>query len=226
MAPVVPQSATALMKVIDKKLLQGVDHLHLMVSSPGGSVFHGLSIYNFLKGSPLKVTTYNFGTVDSIGVVIFCAGSTRISVPHARFLIHGVSMNMNGNFTFDEKALEEKLKLLKIDYLNIAKVIADTTGKKSKSIVDDMNSRTTLNPTEAKKYGLVHKIQSHLFPSAADLTVIHEDASIFELPAASVPQPIVPTSPAAQLPPSMPFTAPKVQGFTEASTLSHGTYFV
>src|SRR5208282_5300661 len=120
MAPVVPQSATALLKVIDKKIMNGAKHLHLMISSPGGSVFHGLSIYNFLCGAPLQVTTYNFGSVDSIGVVIFCAGSHRVSVPHARFLLHGVSMQFQGQQALDEKDLEEKLKGLRIDYKNIS----------------------------------------------------------------------------------------------------------
>ena len=221
MAPVVPQSATSLMRVIDKKLSHGVKHIHLMLSSPGGSVFHGLSIHNFLKGIPIEVSTYNFGTVDSIGVVVFCAGSIRVSVPHARFLIHGVNFNVGGPHTFDEKGLEEHLKLLKADYQNIAKVIADTTGRKTAQIVDDMNTRITLNPKEAKKYGLVHKVQSQLFPQGADFTVIYEDATIADVS----PTPMQPALPMPIAPPDQRFTAPKLQGFTTASVILHGTYF-
>ena len=101
MAPVVPQSATALLHAIDRKTADGCQRVHLMISSPGGSVFHGLSIYNLLKGAPIEVVTYNFGSVDSIGVVIFCAGDRRVSVPHARLLLHGVSMSFQGNQTLD-----------------------------------------------------------------------------------------------------------------------------
>ena len=61
-------------KIVDKKLHDKYDQLNLLLSSPGGSVFHGLSVYNFLKGAPIEVYTYNFGSVDSIGVVIYCAG--------------------------------------------------------------------------------------------------------------------------------------------------------
>lgn len=227
MAPVGPQTSMALMRVIDKKLSQGTKHIHLMLSSPGGSVFHGLSIHNFLKGAPIEVTTYNFGTVDSIGIVIFCSGKTRISVPHARFLIHGVSFNITGNHTFDEKGLEENLKLLKIDYQNIAKVIADTTKQKPDKVIEDMNTRTTLSPSEAEKYGLVHKIQSHLFPAGAELTVIHEDGSAQEVtPSPFQPQlPIVPATPSAPVSPAQHFTAPKIEGFTTSTSYSHGTYF-
>jgi ATP-dependent Clp protease protease subunit len=174
MAPVVPQYATALLQAVDRKISEGNERIHLMISSPGGSVFHGLSIYNLLKGAPVEVVTYNFGSVDSIGVVIFCAGDRRVSAPHARFLLHGVSVGFQGNQTLDEKDLDERIKGLRIDYENIAKVIAATTGRDARSIEADMERRTTLNPEEAVAYGLVHEIDSTLFPAGADLTVIYE----------------------------------------------------
>jgi ATP-dependent Clp protease, protease subunit len=174
MAQVLPQTSDQLFKIIDKKLQEKTERIHLLLSSPGGSVFHGLSLYNFLKGAPIEVYTYNFGSVDSIGVVIFCAGIKRFSVPHARFLIHGVKFNINANSSLDEKQMEENLKSLKIDQSNIAKVIADTTGKSLLKLEEDMNNRTTLNPVEAKEYGLVHEIKSELFPLDADLTTIGE----------------------------------------------------
>lgn len=174
MAPVVPQTTDQLFRIIDTKMREKVEKIHLLISSPGGSVFHGLSLYNFLKGSPIEVDTYNFGSVDSIGVVIFCAGKKRYSVPHARFLIHGVRFNVSGNASFDEKQIEEHLKSVKIDQLNIAKVIADNTSKPTHKIEEDMINRTTLNAHEAKDYGLVHEIKSSLFPLEADLSVIGE----------------------------------------------------
>ena len=174
MAPVVPQTSDQLFKIIDQKIKEKTGRIHLLLSSPGGSVFHGLSLYNFLKRAPLEVFTYNFGSVDSIGVVIFCSGSKRFSVPNARFLIHGVRFNINGNVSFDEKQVEEHLKSIKIDQLNIARVIADNTGKSAHKIEEDMNNRTTLNPNEAKDYGLVHEIKSELFPIDADFSTIGE----------------------------------------------------
>lgn len=174
LAPVIPETTDRLFKILDQKIGTGVKKIHLLISSPGGSVFHGLSIYNYLKGAPIEVDTYNFGSVDSIGVVIFCAGKKRYSVPHARFLIHGVRFNINGNAAFDEKELEEHFKSLKIDQRNIAKVIADNCNKDITEIEKKMNDRTTLNPEQAKEYGLVHEIKSELFPLNADLSVIGE----------------------------------------------------
>jgi ATP-dependent Clp protease protease subunit len=115
--------------------------------------------------------------VDSIGVVIFCAGNRRLSVPHARFLIHPVQFNIQGTAQFDEKQLEEYLKSLRIDQENIARVIADTTGQEIQKVEEEMISRLTLNPSQAKDFGLVHDIVSTLLPSDAQLAVISEPIS-------------------------------------------------
>jgi ATP-dependent Clp protease protease subunit len=220
MAPILPQTTSSLFQIIDRKLKDKYERIHLMISSPGGSVFHGLSIYNFLKGAPFEVYTYNFGSVDSIGVVVFCSGKRRFSVPHARFLIHGVSVNFVGNQSLDEKALEERLKGLQIDYKNISRVISDTTQRPADKVQDDMNNRITLNPQEAKDYGLVHEIKSELFPIDADLSVIGED--ILQS------QPI-------QIPVSLPIpgqqihvqhmTVPKAEGFSRPVNFDYGTFF-
>lgn len=216
MAPVVPQTANALLKVIDSRIRGGIQRFHLMISSPGGSVFHGLSIYNWLRGIPVETYTYNFGSVDSIGVVLFCAGIRRFCVPHARFLIHGVSINFVGNQQLDEKALEEHIKGLRIDYQNIARVIADTTGKTASIIEEAMNARTTLTPSEAQNYGLVHEVKSALIPQDVDLITIGEDMVI------QMPQPV-------QLPLPQPavqhLTTPLANGFTHSKQYEYGTYF-
>jgi ATP-dependent protease ClpP protease subunit len=152
----------ALMDTIDRKMRENSREFILLISSPGGTVFHGLSAYNYLKGLPLTLTTHNFGSVDSIGVILYCAGKRRLSVPQARFLLHGVSANFQ-NESLEEKQLEERLKGLKIDVENIAKVIAANIGKSVQEVVNAMHERTTLNSEEAKVWGLVHEIKSELF---------------------------------------------------------------
>ena len=171
-APVIDVSINALMEIIDKKLSEGVRKFTLLISSPGGSVFHGLSAYNYLKGIPAEITTHNFGSVDSIGVVLYCGGTKRLSVPQARFLLHGVSANFRQNESLEEKQLEERLKGLRIDLENIAKVIGATTSKGQAEVFERMLERTTLNPEEAMKWGLVQEIRSQLFEPGAEVIAI------------------------------------------------------
>jgi ATP-dependent protease ClpP protease subunit len=65
------------MATVAQQVAQGFDELHLMLSTLGGQVAQGISIYNMLKALPIRVITYNVGTVNSIGNVIFLAGSPR-----------------------------------------------------------------------------------------------------------------------------------------------------
>jgi ATP-dependent protease ClpP protease subunit len=171
-APVIDATVNALMSGIDQKMKQGAKEFIILISSPGGSVIHGLSAYNYLKGLPVSITTHNFGSVDSIGIVIYCAGSRRLSVPQARFLFHGVSAQFRGEQNLEEKLLEERLKGLRIDMENIAKVIAANTGKSVKNVTDAMLERTTLNPEEAQSWGLVHEIKSELFEEGSEVIAI------------------------------------------------------
>lgn len=173
-APVIDGSINALLKSIDQKMKQGVTEFVMLISSPGGSVFHGLSAYNYLRGVPANITTHNFGSVDSIGVILFCGGSKRFSVPQARFLLHGVSSHFEKQ-SLEEKQLEERLKGLRIDMENIAKVIAANTGKTVQDVTNAMLERTTLNPDEAKAWGLVDEIKSELFEAGSEVISIQAE---------------------------------------------------
>ncbi len=63
-------------------------------------------------------------------------------------------------------------KRRRIDIENIAKVIAANTGKTPEEVVDSMLKRTTLNPDQAKDWGLVHSIKSELFPPGTQVASI------------------------------------------------------
>ena len=176
-APVNETTINALMEVIDKKMKEGISNFTILISSPGGSVFHGLSAYNYLKGLPVTITTHNFGSLDSISVILYCGGSKRLSVPQARFLLHGVSIDFGQNVNLEEKQLEESLKGLKIDTENIAKVISANTNKSIEEITSAMLERTTLNPETAKSWNLVHEIKSDLFEAGSEVISIYPQQS-------------------------------------------------
>ncbi|WP_288521822.1 ATP-dependent Clp protease proteolytic subunit [uncultured Brachyspira sp.] len=180
MAPIMPNTIKSLSQCLDQAILHRSEHIHLLISSGGGSVFHGISMYNYLKGLNINITTYNFGSADSIATVLFCAGKHRICVPNARFLIHPVSLNLNAPLLLKDKDLEEQLKSIKIDTENIAKIISDTANKDIKDVEEKMHNRTTLNPIEAKKYGLATDINSNLYNNDNILYSIYEDGSIFQ----------------------------------------------
>ncbi|MGI0049647.1 MAG: ATP-dependent Clp protease proteolytic subunit, partial [Nitrososphaera sp.] len=148
-------SVNALIAAIDAKMKEGISKFIILISSGGGTVFHGLSAYNYLVGIPAEITTHNFGTVDSIAGVLYCAGSKRYSVPHARFILHGAASNFPQGASLEEKQLEERLKGLRIDTENIAKVLATATKKKPEEIIQAMLLCTTVNAVLALAFVLV-----------------------------------------------------------------------
>ena len=188
-APVIDVTVNALMSAVDQKMKQGTDQFIILVSSPGGSVIHGLSAYNYLKGLPAAITTHNFGSVDSIGIVLYCAGSRRLSVPQARFLFHGVNVQFRGDQNLEEKVLEERLKGLRVDMENIARVIAANAGRDAKDVTDAMIEGRMLNPEEAKSWGLVHEIKSELFEAGSEVIAIQfQQQPVQKLPLQQQPQ--------------------------------------
>lgn len=171
-APVDEAHIKKLMDVVEEKLIEGVNEFVILISCHGGNVFHGLSAYNYLKGIPAKIITHNFGNIISMGIVIFCAGEERYSVPHGTFLLHGVQANFPKGAGLEEKQLEERLNSLKKDEENIAGVIASNTRKEEEKIVKALRDRTTLNPEQAKEFGLIHEIKEELFEKGYEVISI------------------------------------------------------
>ena len=165
-------TAVKLVKVVASALQQGNTELHLLMSSQGGLVDPGMSIFNFLRGVPLKVTTYNYGNVDSVAGVIYCAGTTRFATPHCKFLIHGITWRVpaNNNVTeLSEQRIREFLGQIDAMKHNIGSVIAEATGKTVEAVASDMTQGLTLTAADAKAYGLVHDISTTLVPPGVQI---------------------------------------------------------
>jgi ATP-dependent Clp protease, protease subunit len=161
-----------LLAQVDGQLRQGTKKFVILISSGGGDVLSGFTAYNYLKGIPAEVTTFNVGNVDSAATVIYCAGKNRYSVPDARFLFHGVSLTLSGNLTLDSSSLEAQLGQLKNQNQMIERVVASTINKPDKETEQLVTTQTILTPEQAKKMGLVHEIKTDLFQSGAQLAQI------------------------------------------------------
>lgn len=158
------KTINALIQVMEQKLKEGTERFVVLISSGGGHVASGISGHNFLKGIPAEVTTHNFGSVDSVALVLFCGGTRRLCVPHARFLLHGIGFEVNKPRRFDEKVLDEEMKGLKMHRENIGRIIADSCGKNVQEVDRDILAGVVLDSKEAVDYGLVHEVKSGLFP--------------------------------------------------------------
>ena len=77
--PIDEQIAAQMIQQIDVAINSdnGFEFLYLVINTPGGGVNAGITLYNYLRGLPIKIVTHNIGQVDSIGNVIFLAGDER-----------------------------------------------------------------------------------------------------------------------------------------------------
>jgi len=159
-------------QLVLEQISKGVERFVFLMSSPGGNVFAGLSAYNFLKGIPAEVITHNFGSVDSIAAILFCSGSKRYCVPHARFILHGVTLDVKTPIQFTEKSLEERIRNLRVDREIFSRVLTDTTGRNHAQVEYDILEGIVLNSEQALEYGLVHEIKTELFEKGAKILEI------------------------------------------------------
>ncbi|MDD5243711.1 MAG: ATP-dependent Clp protease proteolytic subunit [Syntrophorhabdaceae bacterium] len=79
-----------LIKLSNEIVNSGTKQMYLLMGSTGGFVDAGFAVYNHLLGLPIKVTTHNIGSIDSVANVIFLAGSRRLACENSTFLFHGV----------------------------------------------------------------------------------------------------------------------------------------
>lgn len=161
-------SVIKLMSIIDDSIKKGKERIVILISSSGGSVDAGIAAYNYLKGVPLEIWTHNFGSVDSMAIVLFCSGSKRFAVPNSRFLFHDIGMNISSQ-RMDEKKLDEQIKSMQIQRLLIAKIISENSSKTQGDIAKSILETKTVNAEEAKEWGIVQDIKSELFEKGIEV---------------------------------------------------------
>jgi ATP-dependent Clp protease, protease subunit len=169
-AEVNKKSVQKLLGYVDEQL-KHADKIRLLLSSEGGSIQDGLMVYHYLKKAPLEIETVNMGSVDSITVVMYCAGKVRMSVPQASFLIHSTAFSPDEK-EYQEKKLKEQVRGLEEERKIIAEIIAETCNKRQKEVEEMMMEGITLSATKAKEFGLVTDISDDVLQNERDVIAV------------------------------------------------------
>jgi len=149
------ESLIAIMSVLAN---QGQQEVHLLLTTPGGSVMHGLNLYNVLRGFPFVLVTHNAGSVNSIGNAVFLAGEKRYACPHSTFMFHGVGFD-GANQRFEEKILKERLGSLLADQKRIGDIISERTKIAEDQVAGLFAEAQTKDAAYAISSGIVHEIR-------------------------------------------------------------------
>ncbi len=128
----------------------------IYINSYGGSVDALNKILDTLDSLPNEIITVCAGTAMSAGAVLLSYGDQRYIGANSRVMIHQVSSGTFGTIADMETSVKETKKLNN----QLLKVLAKRCKKTPTQMkaIFDKNVDKFLNPSEAKKFGLVDKI--------------------------------------------------------------------
>jgi ATP-dependent Clp protease protease subunit len=159
-----------LMAAISQKLMMGTTEFYFLLSTPGGQVMSGLTLYNFLRGIPATIKMHNVGNVDSIGNAIFVAADppNRFACDHSTFMFHGVGVDIQ-NARFEEKNAREVVHSILADQKRIADILVARTSLSANQARKLFREARTKDATNAAAIGMVSNIIDVQIPPGADL---------------------------------------------------------
>jgi ATP-dependent Clp protease, protease subunit len=151
----------------------GAKKLTIAISSIGGNVINGITMYNHLIAMPFIIDTHNIGNVDSMANAIFLAGAVRRANETSTFMFHGVGFEGNANERLEEKNLLEKLDTIEADNKRISKIISAHTSLNEKQSLGLFKQQKTRDAQWAKDNGFISEIVDFKLPTGGDVKYLH-----------------------------------------------------
>lgn len=130
------------------------DPIHLYVSSPGGSCYHGLSIVDTISTISAPVYTYVHSIAASMGSIIASSGDKRFMMPHATHMVHSVSSGNRGTVEDMRRHMAESDRINEM----LAQHYVKVTGHTYKEVKKVMDRDSYFSATDAIEFGLADEI--------------------------------------------------------------------
>ena len=130
--------------------------IYMYISSPGGSIVHGLGIYDTMNYIKPDVSTICVGEACSMGAFLLSAGTKgkRLALPNSRIMIHKASGGFSGKADDVEVYAEELLRLNSKMY----NLLSKHTGRSLEEIKTAVAKDYFMTPEVAKDFGMIDEI--------------------------------------------------------------------
>ncbi|MFL7791493.1 MAG: ClpP family protease [Anaerolineae bacterium] len=130
--------------------------IQMYINCPGGTVYHGLAIYDTMQQVSAPVETYAIGVTASMGTVLLAAGAKgrRYALPHATVHMHPAGGSAQG-YAPDVEIQYKELK--RVEDL-IHRLLSHHTGQTVEQITADFDRDRFMSAEEAVEYGLVDEV--------------------------------------------------------------------
>lgn len=146
-------------KDIQEALDGVVEDIVIKLNSPGGDVFEGIEIYNYLKGHEANVTVEVTGLAASAATFITAGADKVIMNIGTSLMIHEASTFAWGN----KKDIQKALNALETIDDSILSIYENRTGQTKEQLTEWLDEEKWFTADEAVEYGfadLVNKKES------------------------------------------------------------------
>jgi ATP-dependent protease ClpP protease subunit len=167
--PINHTSACTVRNLCLQALQSGASEIELHLSTEGGNMTAGFALYFFLKSLPLPLTTHNIGSVESVGVVIFLAGTKRYACPGTRFLVHPLHWGFGNLVAADHSRISEWRDCLDFDAERYARIFEEAThGASAPADIRYLltSSARLFDSAQALEAGIIHEAVQARLPEA------------------------------------------------------------
>jgi ATP-dependent Clp protease protease subunit len=139
--------------------------ISVYINCPGGSVYAGLAIYDTMQFVKPAIATISVGIAMSLGALLLAAGAKgkRMALPNAKILIHQLWGGFEGQASDIEIQAREAIALKR----RMEEIVSQHSGQPLPKVSKDMERDYFMTAEEAKEYGLIDKVLTRRFESAA-----------------------------------------------------------
>ena len=128
----------------------------IKLNSPGGDVFEGIEIYNYLKDHPSNITVEVTGVAASAATFIVAGADEVIMNIGTSLMIHEAS-----TFTWGNKSdIQKTLNALETIDESILSIYSEKTGQSNEQLEEWMNEEKWFTADEAVEFGFADSVKS------------------------------------------------------------------
>lgn len=131
-------------------------HIQVLLSTYGGDVYDGLSLYDAIKNSNTEVDITCFGKIMSMGIIILLASKNRKAYRNTTFMIHEISSGAIGKIADLEESVDEAKRLNKVLFDIIEKETRITKAQLEE--IYNKKQDWFITAEEALKLGIITEI--------------------------------------------------------------------
>jgi len=151
----VSEALRLLQLICSQSTKKKVQPIQIILNTPGGCVYSGLCLYDYLRSLECPLLVIGTGLVASMGIIILLAGEKRCVTKNTRLMTHQVSTAIQGKVSDVKIDFNETNELEKI----CLGIIAERTGQSIKTLEKESKMGDKyFGASEALKRKYIHKI--------------------------------------------------------------------